>query len=126
MFAKFIISLGLILGVMAPVSVLAATDPYQSVPCTSATDSVVCQTQGNSTDPISGPKGILVRATNIVAYIAGIAGVLFIVFAGIKYTTSQGDPQEVSKAKQSIIYALIGLLVVGLARQIINFVLTKV
>lgn len=53
----------------------------------------------------------------------GILCVVIIVIAGIEYTTSIGNPQKVSKAKNTIMYAAIGLIVIICAAAIINFVL---
>jgi hypothetical protein len=125
MMAKFLISLAVILGMATPLTVFAV-DPYGGLNCGQAGDSTVCQTRGNTTDPIAGPQGVVVKVTNIVAFVAGAAAVLFIVFAGIKYITAQGDAQQISQAKQSIIYAAVGLVMIVLARQIINYVLSRI
>lgn len=58
----------------------------------------------------------------IVRGIAGAIALLVIVIAGIKYITSQGNPQEVAKAKNAIIYAGVGLVVLLLADAIVAFV----
>ncbi len=60
----------------------------------------------------------------VFAVMAALA-VLFIVIAGLRFITAQGNPQEVSKAKSTIIYALIGLLVALLAEAIVAFTLGK-
>lgn len=57
--------------------------------------------------------------------ILGAIAVLFIVMAALRFVTAQGNPQEVSKAKSTIIYALVGLLVALLAEAIVAFVLGK-
>jgi len=58
------------------------------------------------------------------AILAALA-VLFIVIAGFRMVTSQGNPQEVSKAKSTIVYALVGLVVALLAEAIVAFILDK-
>lgn len=63
--------------------------------------------------------------TNAVQWVIGIAGivaVIFVVYGGISYASSAGDPGKLQKAKQTIIYALIGLAIVGLAEMITAFV----
>lgn len=63
--------------------------------------------------------------TNAIQWVIGIAGVvaaIFVVYGGISYTTSAGEPNKLQKAKQVIIYALIGLVIVGLAEVITAFV----
>jgi hypothetical protein len=128
MIKKLLSSLALlVLTTAMPATALAATNPYQSVNCAGqAAGSAICQGKGNTEDPISGPNGALKNVVNIVAFIAGLAAVVFIVIAGIRYITSQGDPQEVSKAKQSIIYAAVGLVIIVAAHQIISFVIGKI
>lgn len=53
---------------------------------------------------------------------AGVACVVFVIIGGFKYMLSQGDASEIKKAKDSILYALIGLIFVGAAFFIIQFV----
>lgn len=63
--------------------------------------------------------------TNTVQWFIGIGGVvaaIFVVIGGIGYTTSAGDPGKLQKAKTTILYALIGLAIVGLAEVITAFV----
>ena len=60
---------------------------------------------------------------NVVFGVVGIVAVIMIIIGGISYTTSQGDSQKTQKAKNTIMYGLIGLVVVLLAFAIVNFVL---
>lgn len=63
--------------------------------------------------------------TNTIQWVIGIAGaisLIFIVYGGISYITSAGDPNKVQKAKSMILYALIGLAIVALAEAITAFV----
>lgn len=67
--------------------------------------------------------GLLV--TGIIQWIMGVAGVVcavFVVYGGISYTTSAGDPGKLAKAKNAITYAIIGLIIVALAETITAFV----
>lgn len=117
--------LTLLLGVAAPMTAFAV-DPFERVPCGSAGDSTVCQTKGaGGADPVTGPNGVIITATNIFAAVAGVAAVIFLILSGIKYVTSAGAPDQISKAKEGIIFALVGLLIIVLARAIIGLVLTR-
>jgi hypothetical protein len=60
---------------------------------------------------------------NIVFGIVGAVTVLFVTFGGFKYVTSRGEPQETAKAKDTIMYALIGMAVTILAATIVNFII---
>lgn len=69
------------------------------------------------------------RITTVYELIFGILGgiaLIIIIIAGIKFITSQGDPQATAKARNTIIYAAIGLAVSVAAFSIVAFVLDKV
>lgn len=56
----------------------------------------------------------------------GIIAVIFIIIGGINYTMSQGDPGKVKKAKDTILYGIVGLVVSLLAFAIVQFVLQAI
>lgn len=58
----------------------------------------------------------------LVWMLAGAVSLIIITFAGFKYVISQGESQAVAKAKNTIIYAIIGLIVSIMAIAIVNFV----
>ena len=62
---------------------------------------------------------------NVVIGVIGFVAVAFIIFGGFQYTTSAGDPGKVKKAKDTILYGIIGLVVAMLAYAIVNFVLSN-
>ncbi len=63
---------------------------------------------------------------NIFSAIIGVIAVVMIIYGGVKYITSGGESSNVSSAKNTIVYAVIGLIVVALAQFIVQFVLDKV
>lgn len=64
-------------------------------------------------------------ALNLLSIIVGIAAVIMIIIAGLKYVTSGGKDESVKSAKNTILYAIIGLVIVALAQIIVHFVLTE-
>lgn len=68
---------------------------------------------------------VVTAAVNILSIIAGIAAVIMLIIAGLKYVTSNGDASSIASAKTSIIYAIVGLVVVALSQAIVQFVLKK-
>ncbi len=62
---------------------------------------------------------------NLLSFIAGLAAVIMIIVAGIKFVTSQGESANIASARNTIIYAVIGLVVVALSQFIVKFVLNK-
>ncbi|MGB4759505.1 MAG: hypothetical protein WBP26_05635 [Candidatus Saccharimonadales bacterium] len=65
-------------------------------------------------------------AFNIVIATMAVIAVLIIVLAGFKYITSAGDPQSVAGARKAIIYAVVGLIIMGMAYSIVAFVIRGV
>ncbi len=61
---------------------------------------------------------------NTMLFILGIIAVIMIVIGGIRYVVSNGDSSAVAGAKNTILYAVIGLVVAILAYAIVNFVVT--
>lgn len=62
---------------------------------------------------------------NLIQWVAGIAGVvaaIYVVLGAVGYMTSAGDPNKLSKAKSTLIYAFIGLAIVALTEVITAFV----
>ncbi len=84
-------------------------------------------TGGSKSCPTSGATGLnalLVKVVNIFSAIVGVIAVIMIIVGGLKYITSGGDSGNVSTAKNTIIYAIVGLVIVALAQIIVRFVLT--
>jgi len=69
---------------------------------------------------------LITSIVNIFSIIVGLISVVMIIYGGFRYVTSGGDSNNVSNAKNTIIYAIIGLVVVALAQFIVQFVLDKV
>lgn len=69
---------------------------------------------------------IVAQIVNVLSLIIGIIAVIAIILGGAKYITSGGDSGKVSSAKNTVIYAIVGLIIVALAQVIVRFVLSKV
>jgi ABC-type Fe3+ transport system permease subunit len=65
---------------------------------------------------------IVAAVIEILLRVAGIFAVVFIMYGGFQYLTSQAEPDKVNKAKHTIINALVGLIIAILASVIINFI----
>lgn len=62
---------------------------------------------------------------DIISVIVGIVAVIMIIINGLRFITSSGDSATVSSAKNGVLYALIGLILVAFAQIIVRFVLTR-
>jgi len=68
---------------------------------------------------------IILAIIDDLLIVAGIAAVVFVMYAGIKYITSQGNPDETSKALSTLIYALIGLAIAVIAIPTVSYIGNK-
>ncbi|MBI3889824.1 hypothetical protein HY312_04625 [Candidatus Saccharibacteria bacterium] len=68
---------------------------------------------------------LIKNVINILLFIVGVIAVIAIVIGGIRYTTSNGDSSQTKAAKDTILYAVVGLVVAILAFAIVNFVVTQ-
>lgn len=63
---------------------------------------------------------------NVVLGVLGLLAVVVIIYGGFMYTTSAGDASKIKKAKDTIMYGVIGLVIALLAYAIVNFVLSSI
>lgn len=113
---RIIISFMMVLGLVAlPVAPAYAQSPAEQI------------RQGS--DKVGGDQGQpkledgIKTITNVLLFVLGAIAVIMIIVGGIRYATSGGDSNSVSSAKNTILYAVIGLVVAILAYAIVNFVL---
>ena len=77
-------------------------------------------------DGSSNLKDSITGILNGIIGVLGIVAVVVIIIGGVSYMTSAGDAGKVKKAKDTILYGLIGLIVVALAFAIVNFVIGNI
>jgi len=83
----------------------------------------------NSVCPQSGESKLFPTVKNIInilLFITGIIAVVMIIVAGISYVLSNGDQNRVTIAKNTILYAVVGLVIASLAFTIVNFVIGNI
>lgn len=84
--------------------------------------SSTCTTTG---DPSSGLTSLAKTVTKWFSIIVGAISIIMIIYGGFRYITSGGDSGRVGNAKNTLLYAIIGLIIVALAQLIVNFVITQ-
>ena len=109
-----IIGVGLVTVPASPVSAINVFDQ-----CKSNGSSAVCKAQGDSLSPM------IKIVINTLLFVLGMIAVIMIVIGGIRYTTSNGDAGSVKSAKDTILYAVVGLIVAILSYAIVNFVVSR-
>jgi hypothetical protein len=114
-----LVFVGLFLVIAAAVAVpalqVSAQGPLEDV-CKSNGDSAVCNEQNNSSDDF------VATLVDTLVFIVGFLSVFGIIIGGILYVTSSGDSSNVTKAKNTITYSIVGLVVAILAYAIVRFV----
>ncbi|HTE57400.1 MAG TPA: hypothetical protein VK694_01540 [Verrucomicrobiae bacterium] len=133
--------LGLLLApVMAPAAVLAqAADPSGGIEgdqpsitgnlCGGA-DALKVDASASCDDTAVGEAGesvnsIIATVINIFSVVVGVVAVVMIIIGGFRYITSGGDSSNVTGAKNTILFAVVGLIIVALAQIIVRFVLAR-
>lgn len=112
-----------------------------SVPHVGAVDSVLNSACNNKSNPDAAGSALCKQAdtggddtafnkviknvTDTLLFAIGIISVIMIIVGGIKYTTSDGDSGKASSAKNTVLYAVIGLVIAILAYAIVQFVMTQ-
>ncbi|NCO10939.1 hypothetical protein GW746_01075 [Candidatus Saccharibacteria bacterium] len=70
-----------------------------------------------------GADGIITEITNILLFVAGALAVIMIIVGGLRYVVSGGNSSAVTSAKNTILYAIVGLIIAFLAFAAVNFLL---
>ena len=81
-----------------------------------------CAKNDDMPEDLTGDNGIVTTVINTMLFIVGILSVVMIIFAGIRYVTAHGDKGQVESAKNTLIYAIVGLIVSIVAYALVNWV----
>jgi hypothetical protein len=73
-------------------------------------------------DLFGGDNSIFRRVTNVLLFLVGAISVIMLIIGGIRYVISGGDQAQVTSAKNTILYAIVGIVVAFLAYAAVNFV----
>ncbi len=81
--------------------------------------------QGGNCNLGQGIGAIASTVINLFSLVVGVVSVIFIIYAGFRYVTSGGSSENVSGAKNTLIYAIVGLVVVAISQLIVHYVLNS-
>ncbi len=129
---SIIVALGLAAPAFVPTLVSAAADGGPSIKqglCNGANLSFSGEDQAcldDDTGAASEVDGIITTVIDIFSLVVGIVSVIMIIYGGFRYITSGGESGGITTAKNTILYAIVGLVIVALAQLIVRFVLGKV
>ncbi len=109
---------------MAPALVLANHTPQHTV-CQSVNQvGPDCETANK--DSLLGANGLITKIVQTLTLVVGAVALIMIVIGAIMYATSSGNPERAKTAWQTILYAIIGIIIALLAQLIVAFVLKRV
>lgn len=86
----------------------------------SATVKAICGCPGSAEED-DRLQSVITTILNSIIIVSGLVAVIFVIIGGVGYMTSAGDSGKVQKAKQTILYAVIGIVVCTLAYAIVNW-----
>lgn len=92
----------------------------------SASSGVNCAQGTGTPATLFGDGSIFNTIVNVLLFVIGAISVIMLIYGGIRYTISGGDSSGVTAAKNTILYAIVGLVVAFLAYAIVNWVLGAV
>ena len=108
-----------VVGFIAPVNVSA-----QNCDTMTIQNGIDCaQGTGTPTTLFGGEGSVFTTVVNVLLFVIGAISVIMLIYGGIRYTTSAGNAANVTAAKNTIMYAIIGLIIAFLAFAIVNWVL---
>lgn len=130
MLKKVSASLLLVPALVLGLGFAAAPVHAQTPPATGCSDVVTggishgaeCAKPTNAPADLFGPNSIFVTITNILLFIIGAVAVIMLIIGGVRYVVSAGDQNAVTSAKNTILYAIIGIVIAFLAYAAVNFV----
>ncbi len=108
---------------IAGIATFATLSAGKAVMALSVRDGIEAAKTDEMPTTLIGNGGVINNITNTILYVLGIISVVMLIVGGVKYALSAGDAKAVTDAKNTILYALIGLVIAILAYSIVSFVL---
>lgn len=129
---KILVCLSLMTGLLsfAPVPVSAVdciSDPFaKDCPCDVNPNAAFCDRDSGIGDQGSGFPRIMNTIMNVLMFAAGITALIMILVSAFRFVTANGSAERVTKARQALTYAIIGLVVAILSFAIVHFVIGNI
>ena len=121
-------TLMLVMPMLVPVAVSAAAGTCSNTATNIAAGANGALGSGSNIDCSDTTTNVSTAAASIVkifSIVVGVVSVIMIIYGGFRYITSGGDSGSVGNAKNTLIYAIVGLVIVALAQLIVHFVLNQ-
>lgn len=118
--------------VVAPVAMVAvgAGTAMADSTCTTGIDTTnpiasgaTCAKANGTSNNLFANGGVFQTIANTLIFIVGAVAVIFLIIGGLRYVISNGDPKNVSAAKDTILYAIVGIVVAIVSFALVSFVI---
>lgn len=126
---KLLIYVALFVGLLSPLSMVTTQTIYASTKeelkngaCLGDT---ACE-QASASDTQTNVNKVVNTIIDVFSWVVGIVAVIMVIFGGFRYITAAGDSTKTKTAKDTILYALIGIIIVALAQTIVKYVISLV
>lgn len=118
---------------LMPASIIVATPVYADLSQDQINNSLKCGSNVNldtnqtcRADEGTNTQSLeqkIAKIINIFSAVVGIIAVIMIIYGGLRYVASGGKQESVTSAKNTLLYAIVGLVIVAFAQAIVHFVL---
>ena len=114
--ATFVFATLSTVAVLSPVPVGAVNALDDVCSQSGSNDNPICQNSNEQAEPL------IKTLVNVLLFIVGALAVVMLIWSGISYVTSTGDSGRIKRAKDTLTYSIVGLIVASLAFVIVNYV----
>lgn len=130
---RFLKNIALVLGI-APLLVVSAGNTVVSASAFDASKTAACQgvslSDGGgcaeSNNAARSLDKVVKLIISVLSLLIGVAAVIMMMVAGFRFLSSGGDASKVNSAKNTMLYAIVGLIVAAMAQMLVLFVLRRV
>lgn len=121
--AAFVFSVAAALSPLVPQAMAAPATGCDTGAAGGIKSGLDCANNSTAPDTLFGSNSIFTNIVNTLLFVIGSVSVIMLIWGGIRYSTSAGNASNVTAAKNTIMYAIIGLIIAFLAYAIVNWVL---
>ena len=95
--------------------------------CEGISDSAVCQDSkpDQTSNPLFGTDGILTTAASLLSFLVALIAVIVLIIAGLRFVINGANPQAITASRNTVFFAVVGIVVAAVAQVIVKFVLIK-
>ncbi len=97
------------------------SDPSSADPLTAGAS---CAQANGTKDNLFAPNGIFQVVANTLIFLVGAVAVIFLIIGGLRYVISQGESKNIESAKNTILYAIVGIVVAVISFALVQFVIS--